>query len=529
MPKKRVKMRKLREVFRLKFEERRKHREIATACKISPGTVSDMVCRFGEAGLEWPTKLSDEELENALYSSSASTVKETESRPVPDWNEVHRELQNPKVHLTLHQLWKEYKQQNPENHYSYSSFCEQYKSWANKLEPVMRQTHKFGEKCFVDFAGDRLPIIDPDTGEVREAEIFVATLGASNYLYCDVCWSQDLPNWLRMHVNLMDYLKGCPAVLVPDNLKAGVTKACYYEPSVNISYEELGKHYGVAIIPTRVAKPKDKAKVEGGVLIVEREILAPLRKRTFVGLCEAREALWEKLEEVNSRPFQKLEGSRRELFEKYEKPELRPLPKYRFDEGIWLQAKVHIDYHIQVKGHYYSVPYSYIGRRLEVRLTSSTVTAFWQSERIASHKRNFKKSGHTTLDEHMPEHHRRQKDWTPAKVASWAESIGPETHALVSGILARRRHPEQGVRACLGVMSLRRKFNAERLERACRRAVLAGAFSYQSVDSILKKNLDSQPLPEAKPQRPIGHHENVRGSAYYGSGKGASHAVATHS
>jgi len=529
MPKKRLEMRKLREVFRLKFDLKRKHREIAIACNISPGTVSDMVNRLDLAGLEWPTDLTDKELENALYCSSAQTLVEKEKRPVPDWNEVRRELQNPKVHLTLYQVWKEYKEENPTNHYGYSWFCEHYKAWTQKLEPVMRQTYKFGEKCFVDFAGDKLPVVDPETGEIREAEVFVATFGASNYLYCDVCWSQDLPNWLRLHMDMMEYFGGCPSVLVPDNLKAGVTKACYYEPSVNISYEELGKHYGTAIIPTRVAKPRDKAKVEGGVLIAEREIIAPLRKSTLVGLSGAKEAVWEKLEEVQDRPFQKLEGSRRELFEKYEKPALRPLPKQRFDEGIWLRAKVHIDYHISVKGHFYSVPYTHIGRRLEVRLTSSTLTAFWEGNRIASHRRSWTKGGCTTLDEHMPDKHRRLKDWTPGKVASWAESVGPQTHTLVSGILSRRQHPEQGVRACLGVLGLKRKYTPQRLEAACRRAATLGAFSYHSVRSILEKKLDEKPLPGDKPQRHIGHHENVRGGDYYDSSKEAHHVVTTHS
>lgn len=528
MPKKRLTMRKLREVFRLKFELGRKHREIAVACKVSPATVSEMVKRLGLAGLSWPCGLTDQELEDALYCSSLQALVEPEARPVPDWAYVRSQLRRPEVHVTLNQLWKEYKAQNPDNYYGYSWFCGAYQDWSGKLEPVMRQTHKYGDKCFVDFAGDKLSVVDPETGVVREAEVFVATMGASNYVYCDVCWSQDLANWLRLHIDLFDFLGGCPAALVPDNLKAGVTKACYYEPSVNLSYEEMAKHYGVAVLPARVRKPKDKAKVENGVLIVEREVLAPLRDRVLVGLSEAKEAVWEKLEEVNNRPFQKLDGTRRGIFLEFEKPVLKPLPTHRYDEGIWLRAKVHIDYHIAVKGHHYSVPYVHIGKRLEVRVTSTTVEAFWDGSRVAGHRRSWAKGGCTTDSEHMPEKHRRLKDWTPERVRSWAETIGPHTQGLVIELMARRQHPEQGVRACLGVLRLRKKYGIVRLEAACKRAVTVGAYSYRSVLSILDKSLDKQPLPGESTKKSIGHHENVRGADYYEAKEGTHHVVATN-
>lgn len=518
-------MRKLKEVFRLKFELARTHREIATSCKISPGTVSDMVNRLSDAGLSWPCELSDIELETALYAAPREKVEDGKDLVLPDWKYVHHEFRSRKYHVTLQLLWKEYKARNPDAYYRYSWFCKNYREWTKKIEPVMRQVHKYGDKCFVDFAGDTLSIFDPETGETREAQVFVGTLGASNYIYCDVCWSQDLPTWLRLHIDMFEFFGGCPAALVPDNLKSGVTSPCYYEPSVNVSYEEMAKYHGVAVIPARVRKPKDKAKAENSVLIVEREVMAPLRHQTLIGLSGAKEAVWEKLDVVNNREFQKLTGTRQEIFTKYEQPLLQPLPKRRYDEGIWTYPKVHIDYHIEVKGHYYSIPYHHIGKKLDVRLTSTTLEAFWKGISVASHRRSWTKGGCTTVTAHMPEKHRRLKEWTPGKIASWAENVGPNTHLLVTGIMERRMHPEQGVRASLGVLGLKKKYGHERLEAACQRAVCLGAFSRKSVISILERSLENEPLPGQKTTKPIGDHENIRGAEYYANKSGEAHHV----
>jgi transposase len=521
-------MRKLREILRLKFELNRKHREIAAACRISPGTVSDLVARWKDHGLQWPTELSDHELDAIMYPPPEPRSRDL-APVVPDWGYVHRELKRRDVHMTLKLLWDEYKEAHPDAHYGRSWFCKGYREWASRLEPVMRQVYKYGEKCFVDFAGDTLPVLDPATNEIRQAQVFVGTLGASNYTYCDVCWSQDIPNWLRLHVDMFHYFGGCPTVLVPDNLKAGVTKPCFYEPSVNISYEELAKYHQAAVIPTRVAKPKDKAKVEGSVLIVEREIIAPLRNRTLIGLAGAKEAVWEKLRALNSRPFQELEGSREQLFLEFEKPALSPLPRQRYDEGIWKTAKVHLDYHIAVEGHHYSVPFQHIGKKVEARMTLVTMEIFLDQVRVASHRRSFVKGGYTTDEAHMPEKHRRISGWTPDKILSWAENVAPEVRAACAAILESRSHPEQGVRACLGVLKLRKRYTPARLTAACRRALRSGMPSYQRLCSILENNLDSQPLPES-PQRRLGPHENIRGAAYYGDNhfEEEHHALATH-
>ena len=529
MPKKRINMRKLKEVFRLKYELGRTHREIATSCKISAGTVSDMVRRLSDTGLSWPCHLSDSDLETALYASPTKEIEDNENLVEPDWKYVHHEFRRRDYHVTLRLLWDEYKTANPGGFYRYSWFCKTYRAWSKTINPVMRQVHKYGDKCFVDFSGDKLPILDPETGETRMAEVFVGTLGASNYIYCDVCWSQDLPSWLRLHIDMFEFFGGCPAALVPDNLKSAVTSPCYYEPSVNVSYEEMAKYHGVAVIPARVRKPKDKAKAETSVLIVEREVLAPLRNQTLIGLSGAKEAIWEKLDEVNNRPFQKLEGTRQKVFEEYEKPKLKSLPKQRYDEGIWVQAKVYIDYHIAVKGCYYSVPYHHIGKKIRVRLTSTTLEVFLEGDRVASHRRNWTKGACTTVDAHMPEKHRRLKSWAPSKIASWAESIGVFTHQLVIGIMARRMHPEQGVKSCTGVLGLKKKYGPERLEAACARAVHCGAFSRKSVISILQRDLDTQPFGNEEGTKPIGDHENIRGPQYYATKTGeAHHAIATN-
>jgi transposase len=484
-----------------------------------------MVCRFDDAGLQWPCELPDCELEGILYAPAPKMQDEILSLVEPDWNHIHHELRRRDYHVTRKLLWKEYKAANPDAFYRYSWFCKALADWGKALEPVMRQVHRYGDKCFVDFAGDKLPVFDPQTGEIRMAEVFVGTLGGSNLIYCDACWSQDLPTWLRLHLDMFKFFGGCPAALVPDNLKSGVTSPCYYEPSVNISYEEMAKYHGVAVIPARVRKPKDKAKAESSVLIAEREILAPLRHRTLIGLSGAKEAIWEKLDEVNSRPFQKLMGTRQEVFEEHEKSKLKPLPTRSYDEGIWSQAKVHIDYHIEVSKHYYSVPFQHIGRKLDVRLTANTLEAFWEGHRVASHRRGWTKGGCTTLLAHMPEKHQRLTDWTPSRLISWAETTGPYTGQLVVGIMERRMHPEQGVRASLGVLGLKKKYGRERLEAACERAVYFGAFARKSVISILERNLDEQALGNEEPKKTIGDHENIRGPKYYEEKLGDSHHV----
>lgn len=507
-----TKVRKIREALRLAFECKQPHRSVAASCNISTSTVGSYLERFKVSGLMWPLPegLDDAALERHLFREQGAPRVE---RPLPDWPTVQQEMR--RKHVTLHLLWREYRGIHPDG-YEYSWFCQAYRTWRSRLEPVMRQEHKVGEKCFVDYAGMTMPVLwDAVTGEVRHAQIFVAVLGASNYTYAEANWSQDIQSWVGAHVRMFRYFGAVPEIVVCDNLKSGVTKPDYYEPDLNPTYAKMAEHYGVVVIPTRIRRPRDKAKVEGGVRIVEQSVLAPLRKTIFSSLAELNEHISDGIFELNARPFQKLPGSRRTLFEQQEKPAMRPLPPEPFLIGEWKQAKVHIDYHIEVEAAYYSVPCNLLGEVVEVFMTCATVEVFRAGLRVAVHRRIPR--GHTsTVKEHMPPRHRKMSEWTPERIASWASKTGPATEAMVTTIMSQRAHPEQGFRACLGILRLATKYGAERLEAACQRALTGKAHSFKSVKSILEKALDQQVLADSRHTPPTGgYHENIRGAEYY--------------
>jgi transposase len=512
MPREHLSMRKIREILRLKWESKLGDRPVANSCGVSRSTVSDYVRRARAAGLSWPLPedLDEDALSALLFPPTPST---TSRPPLPNWAEVHRELKRKGVTRWL--LWSEYKERYPDG-IQYSQFCQRYRKWLATQSAVMRQDHKAGEKLFVDYAGMTMEVIDPRTGEVRKASIFVATLGASNYTYAEATLSQTLPDWLGSHVRALTFLGGSPEVVVPDNLKTGITHACFYEPDLNPSYWDLARHYRLAVIPARVKRPRDKAKVEVHVQIVEREILAPLRHRTFFGLDELNALLSDGVERLNRRSLQKQKTSRRQLFEQIDQPALRPLPNepYRFAE--WKRAKVHLDYHIELTGHYYSVPHVLIGQTVEIRFNPHTVEIFRKAKRVASHRRSFQRGAHTTVTEHMPKAHQRAGNLTPKRLIDWAQDIGPDTQAWVQVVLKRRPHPEQGFRTCLGALKLAKRYGNERLNAACKRALRVNAFSYRSLDSMLKHQLDQQPLPEEKQITiALPKHANVRGPDYF--------------
>ncbi len=512
MPAVRLSMRKVKEVLRLKFEGGQTNRRIARSCQISRPTVSDYLLRFAEAGLQWPAAaaLDDATLEQKLFAPVA--VAPTAGRAVPDWSQVHRELRRKGVTLTL--LWHEYKAAHPEG-FQYSWFCDQYRAWTRKLDVVMRQEHRGGEKLFVDYAGQTAEVVDQRTGEIRQAQIFVAVLGASSYTYAEATWTQQLPDWIGSHVRAFEFLGGVSELLVPDNLRSGVSKAHRYEPDLNPTYADLASHYGVAVLPARVRKPRDKAKAEAGVLLVERWILAVLRHRTCFSLAELNREIARLLERLNTRPFKKLPGSRRELFEQLDRPALRPLPAQPYEFAEWKKVRVNIDYHVEVEGHYYSVPYQWVKKSLETRYSERTVECFHKGQRVASHPRSHLKGRHTTLPEHMPTSHRGYAEWTPQRLIRWAERTGPATASMVQTILERRAHPQQGFRSCLGIMRLGKSFGEQRLEAACRRALTLGACSYKSIESILRQGLDRKAFPEQQDLELGIAHENIRGSDYY--------------
>jgi len=513
MSRPRTVMRKIREVLRLTFGEHLSRRNVGQAVGLPRTTVSDYLRRATRAGLAaWPLPgdVDDRELERRLFTSAAPP---TVTRPLPDWQRVHKELRRKGVTLQL--LHFEYLEQHP-GAYQYSQFCRLYRQWQRHLDVVMRQEHRAGEKLFVDFPGQRIPIYDRETGTLRfEAELFVTVLGASNYTYAEAFPSQELPNWITAHVRTFEFLGACPRIVVCDNLRSGVTRAHRYEPDINATYQEMAAWYGVAIIPGRPRRPRDKAKVEVGCLIAERWIIARLRHRTFYGLGELNVAIRELVDWLNRRPFKKLPGSRLSLFEELEWPVLRPLPAQRYEFALWKQAKVSIDYHFEVDRHYYSVPYQLVGQVCDVRLSATTVEVFLRGRRVASHVRSFQRGRHTTDPAHMPDAHRRHREWTPGRIISWAEKTGPATAKLAQGILDSRPHPEQGYRSCLGIVRLGERYGAERVEAACQRALAVRAFSYRSVESILKTGLDRQPLPTERPVRVHRRHQNLRGPGYY--------------
>lgn len=510
---KELSMRKIREVLRLVLVHGMGDREIERSCSISHATVGKYRGKAHEAGLTYADieAMDDDRLSRILGIGEKEESRD--SRPQPDWEWVHMELKKKGVTILL--LWEEYRGLHPDG-YQISQFHKLYAQWKKKLNVSLRQTHKAGEKMFVDYAGQTVPVIEHHSGERKEAQIFVAVLGASNYTYAEATWDQSLASWIGSHIRAFEYFGGVPGMVVPDNLKTGVSAACRYEPDINTTYHDMSVHYCTVIIPARVRRPKDKAKVEAGVQVVERWILAALRNRTFFSLQELNDAISGLLERLNSRPFKKLSGSRLSWFENIEKGSLSPLPQTRYVLAEWKKARVNIDYHVELERHYYSVPYQMVGKEVELRFTTTTVEVFHRGERIASHMRSYKQGQHTTCKEHMPKSHQEYLEWTPSRIIRWAQSIGEATAKVVETIMNTRRHPEQGYRSCLGILRLGKRYTDERLEVASKRAIAIRGYTYRSIKSILENGLDRAPLPAeaGKDTRTI-IHENIRGCEYY--------------
>lgn len=515
MPAERVSMRRVREILRLKYECGASDRAIAVSIGVARSTVQLCLARVAAAGLSWPlpSTLTDQGLEALLFASPRGCKPGVRHKAEPDWAAVHRELRRPGVTLLL--LWEEYRAIHTSG-YGYSRWCELYRSWEARLSPTMRQAHPAGERLFVDYAGHTVEVVDGGTGELRAAQVFVAVLGASNYTYAEATWTQSLPDWTGSHVRALEFLGGVPRQVVPDNLRAGVLRANWYEPGINPTYRDLAAHYGTAILPARVRRPRDKAKVEAGVLVVERWILARLRNQRFVSLAELNAAIAALVTDLNGRPMRKLGVSRRQLFEELDRPALLPLPAEPFVYAEWRVRRVSLDYHVDIDGHYYSVPHRLLRERVEARLTARTVELFHRGERVAVHLRGGVRGRHTTLPEHMPQSHRRHAEWTIERIGQEAGSIGAATARLTALILESRPHPEQGFRACLGILRLVRTYGRDRVEAACARGLEIGARSYGSVQSILQHGLDRQsPTTSAHEGELPLLHPNIRGSGYY--------------
>ncbi len=514
MPTERIAMHRIKELLRLKYECALSFERIARALKVSKGVVAKYVRAAEVSGLDWPAlqALDDEALEQRLNLRHGRGP--AQRYIAPDFAHVHQELKRKGVTLAL--LWEEYRQAQGEASYQYSRFCDLYREFARRLKRSMRQTHRAGEKLFVDFAGDTAPIVDPGSGEIRRAHIFVAVLGASNYTYACATAAETQADWLGGIGRALTFIGGVPELIVPDNPRALIGDANRYEPRLQRAVAEFAAHYSTVILPARPYRPQDKAKAEVGVQIVQRWILARLRHRRFFSLAELNAAIAELLSDLNRRPFRKLPGCRQEAFETLDRPALRPLPATPFQLAQWKTCKANIDYHIEIDEHYYSVPNALVRQEIDVRLTTSSVECFFKGKRVAVHLRSHRRGAHTTLPEHMPASHRAHAEWSPGRMLDWAMTIGPRTGDVVRYQLESRPHPEQGYRACLGIMRMARQYGKERLEAACARAVALGATRYRSIASILKAGLDRQPLPETtQPELALPTHGNVRGSNYY--------------
>lgn len=506
-------MRKIKEVLRLHYEESATNREIARRLNIGAGSVSRYLTRARAAKLVWP--LPDDWSEDKTYQALFPSTSKNPTHQRPDFGKVHNELKRKGVTLLL--LWFEYQAQN-QNGYSYSRYCELYQSFVGKLKPSMRLTHHAGEKLFVDYSGLTVPWIDKVTGEIHSAQIFVAVLGASNYTFIEATADQSLLSWVSSHVHAFEFFDGVTVCLVPDNLKSGITKAHLYDPDVNRTFQDLADHYGVAVVPARVRTPKDKSKVEVGVQGIQRWILAPLRDVTFFSLIDINEAIRPLLKAYNERAFSELEGSRLSQYLELDKPALKPLPFRPYSYAEWKKARAGIDYHVAIEKHYYSVPYKFIQETIDVRITPTTIECFHKGNRIAIHQRAMK-FGHTTIREHMPRAHQDYAEWTPERMHSWANSIGPNTGKLIQELTQSYKIPEQAYRSCLGILRMSKTYGKTRLENAAIRALHIGAIRYKNIESILKSGLDQQPLPKPQTESitaaPTLLHENIRGSKYY--------------
>lgn len=522
MAKPKLKMRHIKEILRLKHEKELSVREIARSCALPTSTVGDYLKRAETASLSWPLaeELTEEDLVARLMEQrqEIAVAPAPVIRPLPQWSKVHEELRGKGVTLNL--LWQEYRQDYPEG-YGYSRFCELYGRWKNTIDPVMRQHHEPGEKMFVDWAGQKVPIYNSQDGSTSLTSLFIAVLGASNKTFAEAFANEQTPAWIKGHIHAFRFYDGVTGAVVPDNPKTAVIRPCRYEPGLNRTYLELADHYGTVILPARPYKARDKAKAETAVQIAERQILALLRHQRFFSVGALNQAIVPLLDQLNNRPFQKLPGSRNSWFEGHEKSRLRPLPATPFELAIWSYPRVNIDYHVDVDHHYYSVPYQLIHQRLDARLTEATVELFHEGKRVAAHRRSHLVGRHTSLDEHRPKAHQKHLAWTPSRILRWAGTIGPHCAQLIQHIMDSRPHPEQGYRSALGIMRLAKGAGTERLEAACRRALHFGACSYRSVQSILRKRLEAQPLEQELPLNSPDHN-NVRGADYYREDKNIS-------
>jgi transposase len=520
MPNRRLSVKSIREILRLAFACHLSGRQIAQSLGLSRAAVQECLRRTKAAGLAWPlpTEIDDAALIDLLYKQTVPT-----SRTKPDCEYIHRELKRKGVTLSL--LWEEYKREHPDG-YQYTQFCDCYRDWRKMTNLTMRQEHKAGKNVFSDFSGGTLDVVDLETGEVRKARLFVCALGASNFTYAEPFYSESAESWCTGQSNAFLYYNGCPEICVPDNPKAVIVHACPYEPDINPDFLLMAEYYGIAVLPARVRKPRDKAKVEAAVLVATRWILARLRNRRFLGLAEAKDAVRKLVDQLNDRQFKKMKGTRRSLFEAIEQPALTPLPAGRYEYTHVAKATVDNSYHIEIGDRAFSVPFHLAGKVVEARITHQTVEIFFNHRRVASHVVDERSK--CTLPEHMPKSHRAYAEWSPVRMKNWASKVGPQTASFVEQILLHSKPIEKGYRSCFGIMRLAKLHGNERMEGACLRAASINSFSYKTVKLILQNNMECRPVPKEHPQQLKVLHSNIRGADYY-SKEEQNHVDSPHS
>ena len=506
MPQPRMSLRMIKDVIRLKWHGQLSHEQIATTLKVCKGVVAKYVSLASAAGLDWETvqDWSEKRLGSMLLPRSATAQPFVE----PDWARIHRELD--RKGMTLMLLWQEYVAANPDGRtWRYTQFCEHYKAFANRLKRSMRQHRRAGEKLFVDFAGPTVALTDGS-----RAQIFVAAMAASSFVFACAVLAQRLEDWIACMVRALHFYGGVPQLIVPDNPRAVISSPDKYEPRANDTVQDFARYYGTSVLPARPRTPRDKASVESSVQVMTRWVLMRLRHHRFDIVAQVDAAIAELLPSVNERPFQKLPGSRASTFAEIDAPVLMPLPSQPYELARFKTVKVHIDYHVELHGHRYSVPHALVGQMLEARITGHGVELLLRGQRVAAHARNDRRGGFTTLDQHMPAAHRAHMQWTPQRLIDWGQRVGLACGELVKRLLQTYKHPEHGYRSCLGLLSLSRRYGNDRLEAACERALALGTFRYRHVRDLLANNRDLVP-PEASADWTSPAHANVRGPGYY--------------
>ena len=505
----RITMRKIKDVLRHKLDLKLSTAKVARILGLGRTTIREYHERFLASGLSWPLPqtLTDSQLEERLFSKALPV----DGRPLPPFEYLAKEMARPNVTLAL--LWQEYKKDRPDG-YQYSQFAKLYKDWRKTLSYSMRQEHKAGEKGFVDFGdAQSIRLLDPSTQERIKPSLFVYTWGASHALFATATLDEKTLSWTAAHTACFDYFGCAPHAIVPDNTKAAVIKSCRYEPDLNPAYADLAAHYGLCVLPARPRRPKDKAKVENGVLLAKRWILARLRHQTFHSLKELNDAIRILVDDFNGRLLKRLKVTRHALFMELDKPNALPLPEHPYELAQWKRARVGINYHVEFDKNFYSVPYTLIHQELDIRSTLSVVNVYKDGQRLLSHPRCFAKNQYLTRNEHRPPSHQKYLEWTPQRIVDWAGKYGPCVKEVIEKIIASRRFPEQAYRSCLGIIRLANHYESGRLEAASKRALCYRVLSYQGIKNILEKGLDKK--EDSAGARVLISHQNIRGPEYF--------------